>query len=106
MAVRADPNPEKFGVVTVQKGWAAEIVEKPVVPKSRWVNAGCYRFSPRIFGFIARTKKNPLRGEFELTDTLRMLIAKKKLGFVSFDGPVYDIGSPPDLYEAEIRTGT
>ncbi len=103
MCVRPDPHPERYGVVTLSKGLAAEIVEKPSAPKSKWVNAACYRFAPTVFKAIAQTKKNPKRGEYEITDTIARLIGQKKLGIVKWNGPLFDIGTPEDLYEAEVR---
>ena len=42
-------------------------------PPSNLVNAGIYLLTPEIFPAMARTKKSP-RGEYELTDSLQLLL--------------------------------
>ena len=37
-------------------------------------NAGLYLFTPEIFDAIAKTEKSP-RGEYEITDSLQILMA-------------------------------
>src|SRR2546427_4099629 len=71
MAVAEAENPSQFGVVEVKDGKVRGIEEKPKSPKSRWINAGLYVFAPEVFDLIEKTPKSP-RGEYEITDTLRM----------------------------------
>jgi bifunctional UDP-N-acetylglucosamine pyrophosphorylase/glucosamine-1-phosphate N-acetyltransferase len=101
MALRKEEEPEKFGVVLTENELVAEIVEKPEKPKTDLVNAGCYKFSKKIFAELEKTKINPQRNEFELTDTLRGLAAKKKVGFLLAEEKIWDISSIEDLKDAE-----
>ncbi len=101
MTLRREEEPEKFGVVLTQEDLVAEIVEKPSAPKTDLVNAGCYKFSKSIFSELEKTKINPQRNEFELTDTLRSLAARKKVGFVLANEKIFDISTIQDLKDAE-----
>jgi bifunctional UDP-N-acetylglucosamine pyrophosphorylase/glucosamine-1-phosphate N-acetyltransferase len=94
------PNPRDFGVVTLGPGGLVEsIEEKPERPAARTVNAGVYIFTRNIFKAIAGTPVSP-RGEYEITDTLRMLAAEKLVhGFIS-RAPWVDVGRPWDLLRA------
>jgi UDP-N-acetylglucosamine diphosphorylase/glucosamine-1-phosphate N-acetyltransferase len=62
-----------LGVVELEAGRVVRIYEKVARPPSRLVNAGLYRFTPDIFSAVAQTAKSP-RGEYELTDTLQLMI--------------------------------
>jgi NDP-sugar pyrophosphorylase family protein len=101
MVLRKEEEPEKFGVVLTENELVAEITEKPEQPKTDLVNAGCYRFSKKIFAELEKTKINPQRNEFELTDTLRNLSARKKVGFLLATEKIFDISSIEDLRDAE-----
>lgn len=105
IALRKEEEPEKFGVVLTQDDLVAEIIEKPEQPKTNLVNAGCYRFSPAVFDWVKKTKKNPVRNEFELTDTLRLMADKKKVGFLLAQEKIFDISTVEDLRDAEEEIG-
>jgi len=62
-----------LGVVEVEKDRVLRIHEKTARPPSNLINAGVYRFTPEIFRAISRTGKSP-RGEYELTDSIQILI--------------------------------
>jgi len=99
MAVAESPNPTQFGVVEVKDGTVRGIEEKPKAPKSNWINAGIYVFGPEVFGLIEKTGKSP-RGEFEITDTLRMLIGKTDVHAFPLEEEWIDVGRPWDLLKA------
>ncbi len=98
--VRGDAEPERFGVVETEGNRIVRVEEKPLKPKSNLVLAAFYRFSQKIFSAIEKTKKSA-RGELELTDAINILAEKKKVGFVKFEGKIFDIGSLEDLKKAE-----
>lgn len=103
LLVREEEFPEKYGVVEIdeKKKIVLSLEEKPVKPKSNLVNAGVYKFSKRIFDAIAKTEKNPLRGEFEITDSIKILLNEKAMiGFVLCREKILDIGSLKDLRNA------
>jgi len=88
--------PEHFGVIELDKGGKViSIEEKPQKPKGNYINAGVYVFEPGIFELIKKTKKSP-RGEYEITDTLKMAGAR---GFV-YSGYWLDVGKPWDMLDA------
>ncbi|MBA7466283.1 MAG: NTP transferase domain-containing protein [Dehalococcoidia bacterium] len=62
-----------LGVVEVNRGRVARIYEKEENPPSRLANAGLYLLTPEIFKAISRTEKSP-RGEYELTDSLMLMM--------------------------------
>src|SRR5207249_3622696 len=74
MAVAEVEDPAAFGVVELDGDRVVGLEEKPKAPKSKLINAGVYLFPKEIFGLIDRTPKSA-RGEFEITDTIRLLMA-------------------------------
>jgi bifunctional UDP-N-acetylglucosamine pyrophosphorylase/glucosamine-1-phosphate N-acetyltransferase len=75
-----------LGLVESKRGRVVRIYEKVEKPPSNLANAGLYLFTPEIFKIISRTPKSP-RGEFEITDSLQMMIdggqyvSCKKIGY-------------------------
>ena len=61
------------GVVEVKGDKVERIHEKVEKPPTNLVNAGIYLFTQEIFSAISATPKS-LRGEYELTDSLQLLI--------------------------------
>jgi bifunctional UDP-N-acetylglucosamine pyrophosphorylase/glucosamine-1-phosphate N-acetyltransferase len=61
------------GVVEVKGDKIERIHEKVEEPPTNLVNAGIYLFTPEIFSAISATPKSS-RGEYELTDSLQLLI--------------------------------
>ncbi|MFP3871720.1 MAG: bifunctional sugar-1-phosphate nucleotidylyltransferase/acetyltransferase [Candidatus Aenigmatarchaeota archaeon] len=66
-------DPENYGIMKTEGEKVTEIVEKPEEPESNRVNSGLYGFTSEIFEAIDETKKSP-RGEYEITDSLKMLM--------------------------------
>lgn len=99
IAVAESPNPSQFGVLDVRDGKVVGIEEKPKHPKSNLINAGLYAFDPGVFDLIDATAKSP-RGEFEITDTLRTLIAKTDVHAFPLPEEWIDVGRPWDLLKA------
>ena len=64
-----------LGVVELSKGKVVRIHEKTEKPPSHMANAGLYLFTPDIFDAISQTSKSP-RGEYEITDSLQLMIGK------------------------------
>jgi bifunctional UDP-N-acetylglucosamine pyrophosphorylase/glucosamine-1-phosphate N-acetyltransferase len=96
ITVTESRKPEDFGVVELDAGGkVVSIAEKPKTPKGNLINAGVYVLKPEIFDAIKKTKKSP-RGEYEITDSLRMVTA---CGF-EYDGFWLDVGKPWDLLDA------
>jgi bifunctional UDP-N-acetylglucosamine pyrophosphorylase/glucosamine-1-phosphate N-acetyltransferase len=62
-----------LGIIQLDGSQITQIHEKPVSPDSNLANVGIYRFTPKIMTFIEATDKS-LRGEFEITDTIALMI--------------------------------
>ncbi len=75
------------------------IEEKAPRPRGGWVNAGIYLFNESIFDLIRKTPKSP-RGEYEVTDTLKLLLKKEDILVHKLEGPWLDVGYPWDLLKA------
>jgi len=90
--------PWKYGCLKTEEETLLEIVEKPEKGKepSSLVNAGCYKFSQKIFEEIEKIEKSK-RGELEITDAVNAFAEEGKAGFVKAVGKVRDIGSLEDL---------
>jgi len=88
-----------LGVVELNKDKVVHIYEKTEKPPSNMANAGLYLFTPDIFDAISQTSKSP-RGEFEITDSLQLMIDKGR--HVSYQGISYwlDLSYPWDLLAA------
>jgi len=104
MAVVPVEKPESYGIVELENEKAVKrIIEKPALGEapSNLVNAGLYVFSKEIFDKLRRTKAS-VRGEWELTDALSLLIKDEKtvLATEISKGDWIDIGRPWDLLEA------
>jgi bifunctional UDP-N-acetylglucosamine pyrophosphorylase/glucosamine-1-phosphate N-acetyltransferase len=104
MAVVPVEKPESYGVVELENEKTVKcIVEKPAVGQapSNLANAGLYVLSMEIFDKIRQIKAS-VRGEWELTDALSLLIRDKEAVLaakISRDDWI-DIGKPWDLLEA------
>ena len=99
MALAEVSDPRSFGVVEIKDGKVVGLEEKPRTPKSNLINAGIYIFDMDIFALIDKTPKSP-RGEFEITDTIRMLMAKQDVFGFRLQDEWIDVGRPWDLLRA------
>jgi UDP-N-acetylglucosamine diphosphorylase/glucosamine-1-phosphate N-acetyltransferase len=104
MAVVPVEKPESYGIVDIENGNAVRrIVEKPTSgdAPSNLANAGVYVFRKEIFGQLRQTKAS-VRGEWELTDAVSMLVTEGKSVLASEipRSEWLDIGRPWDLLEA------
>ena len=77
-------NPREYGVVKLKKEKVIKIYEKMEAPISNIINAGIYHFDKKIFDFINKTKKSS-RGEYEITDSINMMIKE-----IDFDSVLLD----------------
>jgi UDP-N-acetylglucosamine diphosphorylase/glucosamine-1-phosphate N-acetyltransferase len=66
-------NVSGLGVIEIKDDFVVRIHEKLANPPSHLANAGLYLFTPDVFSAIAKTPKSS-RGEYEITDTIQILI--------------------------------
>ncbi|MHA1771342.1 MAG: bifunctional sugar-1-phosphate nucleotidylyltransferase/acetyltransferase [Candidatus Thorarchaeota archaeon] len=102
VAVIYKDDPTSYGVVVVdQKNRATNLVEKP--PKeeipSNLVNAGIYIAGPKLWEAIAKTGLSS-RGEYEITDSIKMLIDQGQVNVYKIQTWWIDVGRPWDLLAA------
>jgi len=91
--------PERFGVVELEDDRVKDIAEKPKIPKSSLINAGIYIFTPEVFSAINKTPLSS-RGEYEITDTIKLIAKSSDVFGYILDEPWVEIGRPWDLLYA------
>ncbi len=99
MALTSVEDPRRYGVIVTEAGVVKDIVEKPEVPEANTINAGAYVLDPVIFDAIAETKRSP-RGEYEVTDSFKILMKKTHIYTHLIEGEWIDVARPWDLLEA------
>lgn len=99
VAVAKVPDSRNLGVIEVEGDKIVSIEEKPKWPKSNLINAGMYLFGKDIFKIIEKTSKSK-RGEYEITDTLTMLMEKDTVYGHILAEEWIDVGRPWDLLKA------
>ena len=67
-----------YGTVEMKDKNILKIHEKMESPDTNTINAGIYHFNKKIFDYIRKTKKS-IRGEYEITDSINMMLNDKKL---------------------------
>jgi bifunctional UDP-N-acetylglucosamine pyrophosphorylase/glucosamine-1-phosphate N-acetyltransferase len=92
-------DPEKFGVFILKDGKVADVIEKPKKHVGNLANTGFYMFSPAIFGELKKIKKSE-RGEYELTDAVKLLASHAPVACEMAEDYWLPIGYPWHLLEA------
>ncbi|MFQ6124925.1 MAG: bifunctional sugar-1-phosphate nucleotidylyltransferase/acetyltransferase [Candidatus Heimdallarchaeota archaeon] len=100
MALYQVENPVRLGVVKTRGNFIEQIIEKPErAPPTAFINAGIYILPPTIFEAIDATNKSQ-RNEYELTDSLEILLQKgNRLTWFELENWL-TIGMPWDLLNA------
>jgi UDP-N-acetylglucosamine diphosphorylase/glucosamine-1-phosphate N-acetyltransferase len=88
-----------LGVIEGTEGRITRIYEKMAKPPSHLANAGLYLFTPDIFRAIGKTQKSP-RGEYEITDSIQILIDEGEPVFYQIINKWLDLSYPWDLLTA------
>jgi UTP--glucose-1-phosphate uridylyltransferase len=107
-------DPAKVGLYGVIKGRAMgdglhlieDLVEKPVPGEapSNLAIASRYVLSPRIFGYLERTRRGK-GNEIQLTDAMRLMLADVAIYGVTLDGVRHDIGNKLDFLKTNVLYG-
>ncbi|MBC7115000.1 MAG: NTP transferase domain-containing protein, partial [Archaeoglobi archaeon] len=100
MAAVSAEDVSRFGEVIFRDGRLAEIREKSGSGRG-FINAGIYHLDPSILDFIERTDESS-RGEFELTDSIKMMNSVKPISVVLLEGYWNDIGYPWDYIDVNM----
>ncbi len=90
----------RFGSLDIKNGFVSSIREKAERGRGK-VNAGVYLFNQQVFSAIEKTTRSG-RGEYELTDSLKLLIhqGKRIKAFPLERGEWLGLSYPWDLLEA------
>jgi len=93
-------DPTRFGVAKFDdSGKLVDVVEKPKQPPSNYAIVGIYFFKPVVFDIIKELKPS-WRGEYEITDTIRLMMQKGyKIGYSVIDGWWFDTGKKDDILQ-------
>ncbi len=101
LSVRPVEDPSAYGVVAVEDGKAVKLIEKPTKDQmvSNLVNAGLYVVGKSLMEAITKTEPSK-RGEYEITDSIEIIIERGNVGGYSLPSWWLDMGRPWDLLEA------
>ncbi len=94
-------DPRMFGVVQFDnEGNLIKLVEKPKEPPSKYAVIGVYLFKPIVFDAIKDLKPS-WRGEYEITDTIQLLLDRGyKVDYKIIGGWWLDTGKASDILYA------
>jgi glucose-1-phosphate thymidylyltransferase len=99
LLLKSVPDPERFGVATIEGDRVVRIVEKPREPETSLAVTGCYLYDARVFE-IVRTLEPSTRGELEITDVNNRYLAWGALRHHELSGWWTDAGTVPSLHRA------
>jgi len=97
-----EPDPEmvrrNFVIQADAQGRVHKVIEKPRYVDSQLKGCGLYVFDPHIFDAIRRTPRTAMRDEYEITDSIQILIND---GYVTHHHPIVErdlnLTKPADL---------
>ncbi len=93
------PDPQRFGVATVENGAVTGIVEKPGEPQSNLAVTGIYLYDNHVFE-IVRNLVPSGRGELEITDVNNAYIKAGTMTYGMLEGWWTDAGTFDSLRRA------
>ena len=93
------PDPQRFGVATVENGAVTGIVEKPGEPQSNLAVTGIYLYDNHVFE-IVRNLVPSGRGELEITDVNNAYIEAGTMTYGMLEGWWTDAGTFDSLRRA------
>jgi len=100
ISIKSVEDPRKFGVAKIDENQnLLEIDEKPDKPKSKFAVAGVYGFKNKIFDLIDKISLSS-RGEYEITDAIKLIIESDKVDTVISEGWWIDTGTLSDYLNA------
>lgn len=95
---------KSFSIEHNQNGLISRVIEKPRKVLSNIRGSGLYLFDENIFDAINRTPRTALRNEYELTDSIQILIDSGCSVYNSLcvDGDV-NVSTPDDLFRLNMQ---
>jgi len=93
-----------FCILTDESGRATRVIEKPRNPRSSIKGVGLYLFRPVVFDAIRRTPRTAMRDEYEITDSIQILIDDGYVVKTSFCvAKDRNVTAPADLLEINLE---
>lgn len=92
LLLQSVPDPQRYGVATVDGDRIVKIVEKPKQPESSYAVTGVYMYDASVFDIID-TVKPSARGELEITDVNNAYIARGDCTWSILEGYWTDAGT-------------
>tara|TARA_B100000575_G_C23142612_1_gene665485 strand:+ start:5627 stop:6331 length:705 start_codon:yes stop_codon:yes gene_type:complete len=86
------PDPQRYGVATIDGDKVTEIQEKPEAPTTSYAVTGIYFYDAQVFSVI-RDLKPSKRGELEITDVNNHYIKQKDMKSALLEGWWTDAGT-------------
>ena len=78
LASKIEPDPEmikrNFAIIEGESGHVRQVIEKPRHVSSQLKGCGMYMFDQHIFDAIRRTPRTAMRDEYEITDSIQIMI--------------------------------
>lgn len=96
--LREVPDPQRFGVATIEGHKIKYITEKPKKPESNLVQTGLYIYDNTVFDKI-RNLEPSARGELEVADLNNLYIKEDKMRWAMLEGFWRDAGTFQTLCE-------
>ncbi|OGJ62027.1 spore coat protein [Candidatus Peribacteria bacterium RIFCSPLOWO2_01_FULL_51_18] len=93
------PDPERFGVATLENGKVVSVEEKPPKATSNFAVTGCYLYDSRCFDIIRKLKPSP-RGELEITDVSDWYVKNGEASATVLKKEWIDAGTFESLFRA------
>ena len=93
------PDPERFGVATINGDNITNIVEKPSKPESNFAVTGVYIYDATVFDII-RTCEPSARGELEISDVNAAYLSRGEVTYSILNGWWSDAGTFQSLAKA------
>lgn len=108
LATKIEKNPEaikrNFAIIESPDGFVKRVIEKPRYIVNSLKGCGLYLFDLHIFDAIRRTPRTAMRDEYELTDSIQILIDDhykvKKCNIIKED---LNLTHPKDLLELNLH---
>ncbi|MBI5844543.1 MAG: NTP transferase domain-containing protein [Deltaproteobacteria bacterium] len=101
---RLDEIKKNFSIIEDHDGRVSRVIEKPRYPKTDLKGTGLYLFSPVIFDAIRRTPRTAMRDEYEITDSIQIMIddGYRLLASTCIDADL-NVTYPGDLLDINLR---
>jgi len=93
-----------FCIVSDSNRRVVQVIEKPCFPPSLTRGIGMYLFTPVVFDAVRRTPRSAMRDEYEITDTIQIMVDDGRRVFVRNCVESHlNITSPQDILDLNLR---